>query len=208
MKGVINISFLKENSYSSVKMFLTQIVMSFFGTMLAISTLSNPSLLLWSSIFSILFYLAIIYTIGWDIGARDKLKIDGGRMRPAPEKGFLIALLANAPNLLLALLMGLGYLIDTKGSQSMSAICNAIARLINGAYLGVISTLEDMIVLQDGVGLMSYIWWWFIVMTLPSIIVGGVSYLMGSHDIRIIPQKVKQDETKRPNMADHDRRKK
>lgn len=202
------ISFLKENSYNSVKMFLTQIVMSFFGTMLAISTLSNPSLLLWSSIFSILFYLAVIYTIGWDIGARDKLKIDGGRMRPAHEKGFLIALLSNAPNLLLALLMGLGVLINSAGSQAMSLICNAIARLINGAYLGVISTLEDLIVLQNGEGIMRYIWWWFIVMTLPSIIVGGVSYLMGSYNIRIIPQRVKQDETKRPNMADHDQRKK
>ena len=201
---MINIAFLKENSYSSVKIFLTQIVMSFFGTMLAIATLKNASLLLWSSVFSVVFQLAIVYTIGWDIGARDKIKIDGRRMRPMPSKGFLIALIANAPNLLLAVLMGLGVLIDTKGSQVMSLVCNAIARLINGSFLGIIKTLETP--LGDS-GIMKYIWWWFIVMTIPSIIIGGVSYLMGSHDIRLIPQKKKSVETARPNISDHEKRK-
>lgn len=206
MKGVIIIDFLKDNSYSSVKIFLTQIVMSFFGTMLAIATLSNPTLLLWSSIFSVVFGLAIIYTIGWDIGARDKLKIDGGRMRPMPSKGFYIALLANIPNLLLAVLMGLGVLINTSGSQVMSLVCNAIARLINGSYLGILTTLTNMLTVETGI--MSYIWWWFIVMTLPSILVVGVSYLMGAKNIRIIPQKKSAETVGRPNMSDHDTRKK
>lgn len=201
---MLNIAFLKENSYSGVKIFLTQIVMSFFGTMLAIATLKNASLLLWSSVFSVVFQLAIVYTIGWDIGARDKIKIDGHRMRPMPSKGFLIALIANAPNLLLAVLMGLGVLIDTKGSQVMSLVCNAIARLINGSFLGIIKTLETP--LGDS-GIMKYIWWWFIVMTIPSIIIGGVSYLMGSHDIRLIPQKKKSVEAARPNISDHEKRK-
>lgn len=198
--------FLKENSYSSVKMFLTQIVMSFFGTMLAIATLSNPTLLLWSSIFSVVFSLAIIYSIGWDIGAHDKLKIDGGRMRPLPGKGFLIALLANTPNLLLALLMGLGVLIDTSGSQAMIVVCNAITRLINGSYLGIITTLTNMLAVENGI--IRYTWWWFIVMTLPSIIIGGVSYLMGVKNIYIIPQKRSVETVGRPNMSDHDVRKK
>ena len=205
MKGVIDISFLKENSYSSVKIFLTQIVMSFFGTMLAIATLANESLLLWSSIFSVVFQMAIIYSICWDIGAHDKIKIDGHRMRPAPSKGFLIALIANIPNLLLAVLMGLGVLIDTAGAQVMSLVCNAIARLINGSFLGIIKTLETP--LGDS-GIMKYIWWWFIVMTIPSIVVSGISYLMGSNNIRILPQKRKADQIAHPNISDHDLKKK
>lgn len=207
---MIVIQFIKENSYSMVKMFLTQIVMTFFGTMLAIATLSNKSLLLWSSIFSVIFGLAINYTIGWDIGAKDKIKTDGGRMRPAPFKGALIALGSNIPNLLLALLMGIGVLIDTETSQAMSLICNAIARLLNGAYLGIISNLENLLIanLADNSGIMSHIWWWFIVMTLPSILVGWVSYLMGSHDVRIIPVRQKTEDTSyRPNISDKEKKK-
>ena len=170
-----------------VKVFLTQIVMSFFGTMLAIATLSNPSLLLWSSIFSVVFYLVIIYFSIWEIGAKDKIRIDGGRLRPFPAKGAVIALGGNAPNLLLALLMGVGALINTKGAQVMSLVCNAIARLLNGAYLGILKTLQNMLenALPPEAGIMQYIWWWFIVMTFPSLIVGWFAYFMGSHDYKI-----------------------
>ncbi len=170
-----------------VKVFLTQIVMSFFGTMLAIATLSNPSLLLWSSIFSVVFYLVIIYFSIWEIGAKDKIRIDGGRLRPFPAKGAVIALGGNAPNLLLALLMGFGALINTKGAQVMSLVCNAIARLLNGAYLGIFKTLQTMLenALPPEAGIMQYIWWWFIVMTLPSILTGLFAYFMGSHDYKI-----------------------
>ena len=170
-----------------VKVFLTQIVMSFFGTMLAIATLSNPSLLLWSSIFSVVFYLVIIYFSIWEIGAKDKIRVDGGRLRPFPAKGAVIALGGNAPNLLLALLMGVGVLINTKGAQVMSLVCNAIARLLNGAYLGILKTLQNMLenALPPEAGIMQYIWWWFIVMTFPSLIVGWFAYFMGSHDYKI-----------------------
>lgn len=196
-------NFIKDNSYNMVKVFLTQIVMSFFGTMLAIATLNNPSLLLWSSILSVLIQLGVIYSILWDIGARDKIKIDGGRMRKIPEKGFLVALGGNVPNLILAFLMGIGVLIDTEGSQVMSLVCNAIARLINGSYLGILKTLENLVLnnVETG-GTMRIIWWWFIVMVIPTVVAGGISYLMGSHDIRIIPVRRQGTTNEHPNMSD------
>lgn len=56
--------FIKENSYNMFKMFLDQIAMTVFGTMLSFATLKNEGLLLASSIFSILFYLMLLYTVG------------------------------------------------------------------------------------------------------------------------------------------------
>lgn len=177
--------------------------MSFFGTMLAIATLKNQSLLLWSSILSIAIQLCVIYTIGWDIGAHDQIKISGGRMRPFPAKGVLIALVGNVPNLILAFLMGLGVLIDTTGSQIMSLVCNAIARLINGAFLGIIKTFEDLLITDMPTGgTMSHIWWWFIIMVIPSLISVEFAYLMGSHNLRIIPVRRKPAENTRPNISD------
>lgn len=196
-------NFLKENSYNMVKIFLTQIVMSFFGTMLAIATLKAPTLLLWSSIFSVALGLCVVYTIGWDVGARDKIKIDGGRMKPFPSKGLVLALGGNIPNLILAILMGLGVLIDTEGSQVMSLVCNAIARLINGSFLGIIKTLENLLIagVETG-GTMKHIWWWFIVMVIPSVLVCGFAYYMGSHDLRIIPVRKNPTVNDRPNISD------
>ena len=174
--------FLKENSYNMVKMFVDQIAMTVFGTIVTIATSGNDDLLLVASLFSIVFYLVVLYTVGWDIGARDKIKIDGGRMREMPAKGFLIALGANSINILLALLIGLGILINTEWAGNISVVCNAIARLIQGMYLGVIKLAEDALfvdaVIQD-------VWWWFLITPIPAIVIGGLSYYMGSKNKRI-----------------------
>lgn len=178
------ISFLKENSYYIVKMFVNQLGLTMFGTLLASATLRHPNWLLGTSIFSIVFYLFILYTVGWEIGAKDRIRVDGGRMKFSPAKGFLIALCANSINLLLALLMGLGILLGNEFGANMTLICNAVARLIEGMYLGLIVTLENSLFSNV---VIEQIWWWFIVITLPAIIVGGVSYLMGMAEIKILP---------------------
>ena len=164
-----------------VKLFLNQIGLTVFGTMLALATAKNSSLLLVSSIFSILFFLALNYTVGWEIGARDKIRIDAGRLKAMPLKGFYIALGANIPNLIIAALMGIGIMINTEASVSMSLICNAIARLLNGMYLGAIKILQDALSAD-----ITAVWWWFIVIVLPSLFVGWLSYLLGTRNFRIL----------------------
>lgn len=180
-------NFFRENSYSMVRLFLNQIALTVFGTMLALATAKNDTLLLVTSIFSVLFYLYLVYSFGWEIGAKDKIRIDGGRLAPMPAKGFLIALVANIPNLLLALLMGFGAIISTatgaEWAGDLSVVCNAIARLIEGMYLGIIKILEDVVFTDAHI---IDVWWWFIVITLPAIITGGVSYILGSKNFRIL----------------------
>lgn len=135
-------NFFKEHSYNVIKLFLNQIGITVFGTMLALATSSNSALLLASSIFSTVFLLVLDYNVCWEIGAKDKIRIDGGRLKPMPSKGALLSLLANLPNLLLSVLMGIGVLIGTAASETVSIVCNAIARLLNGMYLGIIKVLE------------------------------------------------------------------
>ena len=173
--------FLREHSYSMVKLFLNQIGLTVFGTMLALATAQNDTLLLASSIFSIVFFLVLNYTSGWELGARDKIRVDAGRQRAMPAKGLYIALGANLPNLILALLMGIGILINTKGSLSMTLVCNAIARLMNGMYLGVITLLQNVIGAD-----ITAVWWWFIIITLPALFIGWLSYYLGLKNFRIL----------------------
>ena len=49
---------------------------------------------------------------------------------------------------------------------------------------------------------MRHIWWWFIVMVIPSVLVCGFAYYMGSHDIRIIPVRKKPTVNDHPNISD------
>ena len=60
-------NFFRENSYSMVRLFLNQIALTVFGTMLALATAKNDTLLIVTSIFSVLFYLYLVYSFGWEI---------------------------------------------------------------------------------------------------------------------------------------------
>ena len=175
-------AFLREQLYNMVKLFLNQIALTVFGTVLAIATSKNDSLLLASSIFSVLFFLALNYTTCWEIGAKDKIRVDSGRLESMPNKGLYISFGANLPNLIIALLIGLGVLIGTDASQSMSFVFNAIARLLNGMYLGIIKIVQD----AASVTSITQVWWWFIVITLPSMLVGWLAYYLGSKNIRLL----------------------
>jgi len=102
-------------------------------------------------------------------------------------KGFFLALCANIPNLLLAILMGAGAIISTatgaEWAANMSFICNTLARLLEGMYLGVIKLLQNALYPEWTI---LDVWWWFIIITLPAILVGWLSYYLGSKNIRIL----------------------
>ncbi len=177
-------AFLKEHSYNMVKLFLNQIALTVFGTVLCISTQNYPVLLIATSILAIGMLLFIDYTACWELGAKDKIRIDGGRLKPMPTKGMLIAIGANVPNFILALLIGIGAMIDTAKSQSVAVVCNFITRLLNGMYLGIFKTVESFF--YGGPAPLIKVWWWFIVITLPAIFTGWLGYYLGSKNIRIL----------------------
>ncbi|HHX54563.1 MAG TPA: hypothetical protein GX704_06610 [Clostridiales bacterium] len=103
------LKFLKENSYGIFKMFLIQIGMTVFGLMLAMATVSSKSLLLAGGIFAILFYMYLLYSMVWEAGAKDKIRIEHRNAEPQPWKGFAMSLVANIPNILLAVLIVISF---------------------------------------------------------------------------------------------------
>ena len=74
-------AFFERYSYDSVRMLLNQVAISMFGFALAMTAAKgeSDSLLLWSSIASIVFYLALTYGTAWKAGSGDKLSIEYGR---------------------------------------------------------------------------------------------------------------------------------
>ncbi len=135
-------TFLKDYSYSMVKLFLNQIAITLFATMVSIATFSDRKILLAISIFSVLFFLYLNYTSLWELGSKDQIRVDGGRLKSNKARGLWLSLGANVPNILLALLTGIGALINTAFGQSMSIICDIISRFLNNMYFGIMNFLE------------------------------------------------------------------
>ncbi len=161
-----------------VKLFLNQLGVTVFGTVLTIATKDNSTLLLLSGLLSIGLYLYLNYTVCWEIGAKDKIRVDGGRLKYSPAKGFIISLGANIPNILFALLIGFGILVNTTWGGNLSLVSYAILHLLNGMYNGIMKLLFDSV--------SAHLWWGYIVATLPSIIICGLAYFLGSKNIRIL----------------------
>ena len=97
------------------------------------------------SIFSICFYLVLIYYVVWEIGAKDKIRIEGGRAEPCKHKGLVMGLFANVPNSVLGLITLFFLMIylasGSPVARSVFLIFNLITRFHASMYLGIISAV-------------------------------------------------------------------
>lgn len=150
--------FLKENSYDIVRLYINQIGITIFSLILYFAAAQaeeeETSLLIYLliSVFATAFYAVLIYTAAWDYGAKDKIRVDAGRMEEIRHKGLFLSLFANLPNFVLIFLsligkgcamLGLGGGFDT-----LFAVSNLILRFGAASYLGILrgvfSPLADM----------------------------------------------------------------
>lgn len=109
--------FIKENFHNIVKLFINQIGVAIFAFFLytAVGMIEDASikttLNIVVSLLSILFFCFLLYTVAWEWGAKDKIRIDGGRLKEFKAKGALISLYANVINFFAALVSFVSILI-------------------------------------------------------------------------------------------------
>lgn len=171
--------FIKDNSYIIVKMMLNQFGMAVFGLMLALATSSNETLLLLTGIFSVFFYLFLLYTVMWEEGAKYKIRVDGGRAVYRPLNGLYMSICANVPNIVLAVLILIGHIFgNTEGAFGMEwagnlkVVSALIARLWEAMYLGLIQLYSP----YNPLG--------FVVIIFPALFVCAFSYYLGLREFR------------------------
>lgn len=156
----------KENLYDAVTMFVNQIAMMVFATMLTFSVelltdragVSNSlqnGLRVGTSLISIVFYCYLLSYKCYEMGQKDGIKIEAKRLIYNPWKCFFISLIANIPNILLGLIELIGKLCikgvslmepvveHTSGELSpewainMHEISLALAKFLHMMYVGV-----------------------------------------------------------------------
>lgn len=168
-------NFFRDRSYDAVKQLVTQCAISMFGLALTLVCGMAESTLLRTacSVFSVAFYLFLIYTSVWDLGAKDSVSVEYGHREYQPLTGLWIALLANAINFLLAIGILLGNVgADIAVFSDIGGVTKLISLLIQGMYSGLLAL--DL----GGANLNTYVWVYFLT-PLPAIITSASAYYFG-----------------------------
>lgn len=186
--------FIKDNSYDIVKLFVNQMGITIFSLVLytAVGAIEDEVLFgkisVLVSIFATIFYLALIYTATWDYGARDKIRIDGGKLEAVKGKGALFALIANIPNFVIAALAVITMLVylgsGSDVAYSAFAVANLILRFINAMFLGALQGIFSF--LKDNTD--AYFLWQsvgYFVAPFITVLVAHFGYEMGIRELRI-----------------------
>lgn len=156
---------------------LQQFGAAFFAlAMILAAAAANTGILeLIASGIAIVLYLYLLYSIMWEKGGQDRIKIDGGRAPRVPLKGLYISLVANIPNILIALLV----LISNpfKYTQEWAGTLNVVGRsagiLWEAMYAGFIMNFAP----KNPIA--------YVLMILPALAVCWAGYLIGLSNKRL-----------------------
>lgn len=208
--------FFSRYSYRMVKMFVTQAAIGLFGAVLAFAVSgAGDTVLALTGAFASLFYLFMIYTSAWEIGAADRISIDSGKLKRRPWIGFIISLVANIPNLIVATVYGVCWAIShgAEGvATNIAAMMRVVTLFIEGMYYGLMAAISigTRVDLNGNVvpmELFNY-WWAYFVIVIPAIVVCGVAYWLGTKNAKLTTlmdpvypesdrdRKVKKEKTK------------
>ena len=171
--------YLKENYYYVVKMLLNQFGAAFLGLMLSLATSKGQGEPMWwlvlaGSSLSILLYMYLQYTVMWDLGARDIIRVEAHRAEYKPLTGLKMTAVANIPNILIAVGVLIGSLLGSETglaqlewAGSIGVVCRAIGAFWEAMYNGFLMKFAPH---------NPYVW---ILMLVPPLAAGGLGYYAG-----------------------------
>ena len=175
-------NFFSKYSYGIIKMFVNQFAISIFGAVLSMATdaAGNKALTIVVSCFAILFYLFLIYTMTWEIGAKDRIHVDMGKKEYRPHTGLVMSLLANTPNIIIAVLFTIAspFMATATWAGNLAAGASVATVFIQGMYLGCITSIQIA-----GVAL-NKLWWTYFLIIVPSLVTSWVAYYLGHKEFR------------------------
>ncbi len=174
--------FFVTHSYDMVKMFLNQFAIAIFGfsLVLAVGKTENDALRNIISVCAIVFYLFLLYIMTWDIGFKDRAAVVYGREKRNLYKGALIALCANIPNFIFAILIALAHIPNAPAFiHEVGGVCSFLALTMEGMYTGLLA-------ITVGGTPLNAMWFMYFLLPIPAILTCGISYGMGLNDIKLI----------------------
>lgn len=187
---------LKENFYDIVRLYVNQIGIMIFSTFLytAVGFVEEEplgtNLVTAVSVFAILFYFVLIYYVVWEQGAKDKIRIDGGRYDAPRAKGFLLGVFANVPNFVLAGFTFLFLIIYNAGQTGVAdvlGVFDMIMRFHGSMYMGLIRGITPSEIVEGGINVADCMveTALFIVLPMISTAISHLAYSLGRRDKKL-----------------------
>ncbi len=186
----------RKHGYQVVRLCLYQFGLTLFGLVVSMATYSesNPRspLFLGAGIFSAIFYLYLIYTLVYELGQKDGIRIEAGKRKYKPLTGFWLALAANSLNILLGILSFIGKTVfDISGALwagQLYGVVNAIAKFVQGMYVAILTLIMDA----------SYA---NLLTPIPGIIVCTLAYILGVKYCHGIKKPKKKEDRYAPKIS-------
>ncbi len=174
------LQYIKDNSRIITKLILNQVGGAVLGITLSSAAVQSDTLFVALSVLSVIFYLALLYNASWDEGGHERIKIDGGRAEWRPLRGLYVSLIANLPNLLIAVLILIGKIFGSTSTfgfewaGGLYGIAHGIAIFYEGMYAGLVSSYSP----YNPIG--------YFLIILPALLVCTVGYIIGVNNLRIV----------------------
>ena len=185
--------FFERYSYSIVKMFLNQFAIGLFGAVLALATsgISNTFLAI-TSVGAMIFYLFLLYTVIWEVGSKDRISSDAGKIGAKPYFGFVLSFIANIPSFLVATVYTVCYFISLGEAGVATNIAGAmriVTLILNGMYYGLMTVLScGTRVNTEGLTVPNELfncWWAYFIIIIPAVLVCGLGYWLGTRNFHL-----------------------
>lgn len=187
----------KTKGYQIVRLCLYQFGMTLFGLVVAMATLETEALFIIAGFFSAIFYLYLIYTMVYELGQKDGIRIEAGKREYKPLTGFWMSLAANSLNILLGLLSFVGKIIydanRAEWAEQLYGVCNTIAKFIQGMY----TALLKVFLMDESYALL--------LTPIPAIVVCTLAYILGvkyCHGFKKPKEKEDRYAPKKPKEKD------
>ncbi len=175
--------FFKDNLHLISRLFVNQLGMTMFSIVLMMASSKNNVISLCFSIFSTLFYLYLIYTVMWEAGAKDAIRIEQGRMEQNRAFPWKASFWASVPNFFIALLMIIGFLFgylfsSADGARTLYVVMRLVVGLFEGMYVGIFSSIVSLLPNTDLIYAASGVVF-YTLSSLPMMVVSAVAYSFG-----------------------------
>lgn len=188
--------FLKQNSYDIVKLYINQIGITIFslimytaGGMIKEGGGISLSLQVGISVFSTLFYFVLIYTAAWDWGAKDKIRIEGGRINRDSFKGLKMSAMANSINAILTLVMIIFGAFASGFATSAYSVASMFSFLTMSMYHGITRGVLSLFTNDLSVAYRPLLGLGYLLLAIVSILVTHMGYRFGLKEKKIFSFK-------------------
>ncbi len=202
--------FIKENIHDILRLLLNQIALGVFGWVIFAATCKANDdkiglLAFFASIFSIIFYMYILYATMQEIGSKHRIRVDGGRMKRNTAWGLIVMAISLIPTAAVLLIRFVAILlqlipneITVTSSKFVFVLTEYFLNFALSCYNGVIGFITGS---SASIPNMLFVTLGYTLSLLPGLLVCWGSYVMGLHDKKLFSFLVKSNKN---NPDNHD----